>query len=396
MTLLLIGHDANRAGAQLVLLQLMRLLRGRGITLHLLLGAGGPLLDDYRQTADLVVIWPAPEPQIAGVLGDKVLGKLGLYQTLASRRDAQHQADMRQQLRLEAVDLILVNTVTGGRWFDRLNVPEQLPVVTFVHEQEMAVAMYTQADELARLLNRSDHVLAVSRATASYYQTRHGVDPARMSIFTLIDLPAVQQRLTQARAMPDPMPELGIPAGAIVVGGCGNAEWRKGNDLFINLARLVKSRLPHEVVHFVWVGMPPGSLRDDLSLDIDKAGLTDRVHLVAPTPDVLRYLSRFAIFALCSREDPYPLVVIEAGLAGIPVVCFDRAGGAGELVEADGGFVVPYLDLGAMSDRIAELATDPTLRRTLGQRLTQKINDRHDPNQSLSIFLNLLTELTHT
>lgn len=396
MTLLLIGHDANRAGAQLVLLQLMRGLRERGITLHLLLGAGGSLLGEYQQVADSVVIWPASEPNVAGALGDKILGKLGLYQSVAHLRDAKRLAAIYQQLHLDVVDLVLVNTVTGGRWFNLLTLPESMPIVTFVHEQEMAVAMYTRADELAHLLKRSNHVLAVSRATASYYETQHGVDPARLSIFTLIDLPAVQQRMAQARLLPDPMPDLGIPAGAIVVGGCGNAEWRKGNDLFVTLARLVKSRLPHEAIHFVWVGMPPGQLHDDLKLDIDKAGLSDRVHLVAPTPDVLRYLTRFAIFVLCSREDPYPLVVIEAGLAGIPVVCFERAGGAGELVETDGGFVVPYLELGAMSDRIAELATDSTLRRTMGWRLTQKIGERHDPAQSFETFLTLLTDLTTT
>ena len=400
MTLLLIGHDANRAGAQLVLLQLMRLLKDRGLTLHLLLGAGGPLLDEYRQTANSVTLWSGANEPVPGPLGDKILGKLGLYAALAKKRAARQQTRLHQLLHLDSVDLVLVNTVAGGHWFRLLNLPAStvsrpLPVVTFVHEQAMAVAMYAQPDELAYLLQRSQHVLAVSEATAAYYRTAHGVDPAKLSIFTLIDLPAVQHRMEQARLLPDPMPDLGIPANAVLVGGCGNAEWRKGPDLFVILARLVKSRLPNEIIYFVWVGMPAGSLQADLQLDIAKAGLADRVHLVAPTPDVLRYLTRFSIFVLCSREDPYPLVVIEAGLAGIPVVCFDQAGGAGELVETDGGFVVPYLELSAMSDRVCELATDPALRKSLGRRLTQKINQRHDPTQSLNQFLRLTDHLTH-
>ncbi len=400
MTLLLIGHDANRAGAQLVLLQLMRLLRERGLTLHLLLGAGGPLLEDYRQAADSVTIWPEEDTHLLGPLSDKVLGKLGLFAALATRRASQRRAALSKQLNLDSIDLVLVNTVSGGHWFRQLDLASlvlrrRLPVITFVHEQAMAVAMYTQPDELAYLLQRSDHILAVSDATANYYRAHHGVDPTKLSIFTLIDLPAVQTRMEQARLLPDPMPDLGIPAGSVVVGGCGNAEWRKGNDLFVTLARLVKSRLPDEVVHFVWVGMPAGSLRADLQLDIAKAGLAYRVHLVEPTPDVLRYLTRFSIFVLCSREDPYPLVVIEAGLAGVPVVCFDQAGGAGELVETDGGFVVPYLEVGAMSDRISQLTTDPSLRRTMGQALTRKINERHNPAQSLNVFLNLIAQLTH-
>ncbi len=373
----------------------MQLLKARGLTLHLLLGAGGPLLDEYRQTADSVTLWPDADNGVLGPLGDKVLGKLGLYASLAKKTEDQRRADLSQQLKVDTIDLVLVNTVSGSHWFGLLDLPPSVPVITFVHEQAIAVAMYAQPDELAHLLQRSQHVLAVSEATASYYREQHSVDPAKLSIFTLIDLPAVRNRMEQARLLANPMPDLGLPAGAVIVGGCGNAEWRKGPDLFVALARLVKSQLPNEVIYFVWVGMPAGSLQADLQLDITKAGLADRVRLVAPTPDVLRYVSRFSIFVLCSREDPYPLVVIEAGLAGVPVVCFDQAGGAGELVETDGGFVVPYLDLGAMSDRISQLATDSALCRLLGQRLTEKINERHDPTQSLSLFLNLIAHLTH-
>ena len=208
--------------------------------------------------------------------------------------------------------------------------------------------------------------------------------------------------MQQAVAQPTIYPSLGLPADALIVGGCGNAEWRKGNDLFITLARQVIGRAeanrtadtPNRPVHFVWVGVPAGALRDDLVLDIRKAGLADQVHLISPTPDVLRYMSRFDVFLLCSREDPYPLVVFEAGLCGVPVVCFDGAGGAPELVETDGGFVVPYLDLDAMSNRVLTLLHDPDLRHKMGQRLGQKILERHPAQQSVETLVTLFHKLT--
>lgn len=395
-TLLLIGHDANRAGAQLVLLNLMRLLKAEGIQMHLLLGEGGPLLDEYRAICP-VTVWPEPDRYVMGVAADMVLGKLGLWEKFHNRQlNAKSQA-VKAQLNVDSFDLVLVNTAMGSRWFSQLGIPEKTPVVTFVHELDMSVRTYTKPDELAYLLGRTTQLLAVSRATASYYEQEHGFDPKRITLYTLIDTPSLERNVQQARQQANIYESLGLPSNALIVGGCGNAEWRKGNDLFITLARQVIGREEGTTIapiHFVWVGVPEGPLRDDLLLDIRKAGLVDRVHLIPPTPDVLRYMSHFDVFVLCSREDPYPLVVFEAGLCDVPVVCFDNAGGAPELVETDGGFVVPYLNLDIMSRRVFELLHQPNLRRTLGKRLSQKILERHPAQQSVETLVTLFNKLT--
>ncbi|GAB3045845.1 glycosyltransferase family 4 protein [Spirosoma pulveris] len=401
--LLLLGHDANRAGAQIVLLNLMRLLKAEGLSMHLLLGEGGPLLDEYRAICP-VTIWPAPSPYVVGALADKVLFKAGLWERFQTRQQLRRQQAIQAELDINSFDLVLVNTVTSSRWFGQLALPARIPVVTFVHELDMSVRIYTRPDELAFLLSRTTQLLAVSKATARYYERQHGFDPARITRYTLIDTPTLSRSVQQAREQPSPYTSLGLPDNALIVGGCGNAEWRKGNDLFITLARQVIGRVQKDSIvseasmerpiYFVWVGVPAGNLRDDLLVDIRKAGLSDYVHLVPPTPEVLRYLSRFDVFLLCSREDPYPLVVFEAGLSEVPVVCFDEAGGSPELVETDGGFVVPYLDLDAMSNRVIDLLREPDLRKKMGQRLAQKILERHPAQQSVETLVTLFEKLT--
>ena len=373
----------------------MRLLKAEGVQMRLLLGNGGPLLEEYQAICP-VTIWPTPDRYIVGAVADKVLGKLGLWQAFYDRQLKTQQNEVRMQLALDSVDLVLVNTAASSRWFAQLAIPETTPVVTFVHELDMSVRLYTRPDDLAYLLKRTTRLLAVSKATARYYEQQHGFDPARITLYTLIDTPSLEQNVQQARQQPDPYASLGLPTDALIVGGCGNAEWRKGNDLFVTLARQVIGRKSDGTapVHFVWVGVPPGSLRDDLLLDIRKAGLAGRVHLIPPTPEVLRYMSRFDVFVLCSREDPYPLVVFEAGLCHVPVVCFDGAGGAPELVETDGGFVVPYLDLDAMSSQILELLWQPELRQRMGQRLGEKILQRHPAQQSVETLVTLFHQLT--
>jgi glycosyltransferase involved in cell wall biosynthesis len=403
-TILCLGHDANRAGAQLVLLDLLRRLHQTGrFRLRLLLGDGGPLLADYQAVAEVTLRPATDDSPVVGALADRVLDKLGLWRGLYDRRNADRQRAFGTGLGLDSVDLVLINTVSSSRLFAELTplgLPASVPVVTFVHELAMAVEMYSQPDELRSLLARTSQLLAVSRATAEYYVTRHGVDRAIVSLFTLIDIPELDRRIAEARALPDPYPTLGLPPGAVIIGGCGNAEWRKGCDLFITLARLTLNELDSRndpktpPVYFVWVGMPPGQYADQLQADIDKAGMTEFVRLLLPTPDVLRYSTRFDAFALTSREDPYPLVVFEAGLSGVPVVCFAGAGGAPELVGADAGRVVPYLQLDEMRDALTGWVRDPAERRQLGAQLDQKIRQRHNPADAMAtldtVFARLL------
>jgi starch synthase len=71
------------------------------------------------------------------------------------------------------------------------------------------------------------------------------------------------------------------------------------------------------------------------------------------------------VFLLPSIEDGSALVILEAMMAGLPVVVSDQAGAA--LIE-DGvsGFIVPAADASAIVDVVTKLAGDPTLRADAG------------------------------
>jgi glycosyltransferase involved in cell wall biosynthesis len=80
----------------------------------------------------------------------------------------------------------------------------------------------------------------------------------------------------------------------------------------------------------------------------------------------------FDILLLPSREDPFPLVCLEAGLLGKPVICFEKAGGIPELLEDGGGRVVPYLDIDAMAEAVKFYHDHPEIRQADGNRLKEK------------------------
>ena len=126
-------------------------------------------------------------------------------------------------------------------------------------------------------------------------------------------------------------------------------QWRKGTDLFLQLARIVSQQLSN--AHFAWIG---GSARDVLEIehDVRLAGLAQKVRVTGAVAKTADYFGAADVFVLTSREDPYPLVCLEAAALSKPIVCFAGAGGMPEFVEEDCGFVVPYLDLAAMAEGI--------------------------------------------
>ncbi len=85
----------------------------------------------------------------------------------------------------------------------------------------------------------------------------------------------------------------------------------------------------------------------------------------------------FDVLALTSREDSYPLVMLECAALGIPTVCFADGGGAPEFVGAAGGVVVPAGDLDAFARVITRLAADPEDRRRRGQRARDLVVSKH-------------------
>jgi glycosyltransferase involved in cell wall biosynthesis len=171
--------------------------------------------------------------------------------------------------------------------------------------------------------------------------------------------------------------QLGIPLDAIIVGGCGLLEWRKGIDIF-NYTALQVLNSTHKKVHFIWVGVTKKSEEYyHLMYDLQRMGILDKVHLIEGAVDNLKYMACFDVFFMSSREDPYPLVMIEAGLNKTPVVCFENSGGAVDFVGNEKELIIPYLDIKKASEAILQLIDQDENRHKLGAKFNKKAWD-HD------------------
>ena len=154
----------------------------------------------------------------------------------------------------------------------------------------------------------------------------------------------------------DPLPRR---ANGPVIGAVGRLSQEKGYDLAIRaLPNLPGSTL-------VLVG--DGSERERLVALSAELGVSDRVDLVGWSDEPRRYLPGFDAFVLPSRQEGFPLAVVEAMLAGVPVVAADVGSVSEAVVEAETGFLVPRDDPAALTDRLRQLISDSELAQKMGR-----------------------------
>lgn len=388
--ILFISHDANRAGSQLLLLQLLKILKQRNVPMELLLCGDGVVARDFEAVVETVKL-PEPQRYVINRFSDKVLGKLGLIEQIARQTKQRRRDELKTALDAENIGLVFINSIANaGIYYNELDFLHHLPVVLFAHELEMSAGMYAKRNELEFLLKKTDHLIAVAQAVADYYIDDFGFPKDAVSILTLIDHDYIDDSFRNAQR--DLLKtQCGIPDDAIVVGGCGNAEWRKGNDVFNWIARLVIHKTKPLPVYFVWVGAgKEHAIFQLIASDIKRMELSDKIILVPPTPRALDYISRFDILLLSSREDPYPLVVMEAALNETPVVCFEGAGGAPELIANDAGRTIPYMDIPGAADAVIQLILDPGERVLAGQKGRKKVLERHKTGLSIEKIMTII------
>lgn len=95
-------------------------------------------------------------------------------------------------------------------------------------------------------------------------------------------------------------------------------------------------------------------------------GLQNKVKFLGTRSDVPELLSKAHIFVLPSNWEGFPISILEAMRAGLPVVASDVGGVREAVVDGETGFLVPRADVGALRERLSALLRGPRLRARLG------------------------------
>ncbi len=94
--------------------------------------------------------------------------------------------------------------------------------------------------------------------------------------------------------------------------------------------------------------------------------MPEYLRLPGYVPDTAVFHRAADVFALTSREDPFPNVVLESMDAGVPVVAFAGTGGGASLAATVAGRAVPAFDREAYARAVDDLLGDEGARRAVG------------------------------
>ncbi len=373
-SVIFISHDAGRTGAPIVLLDLLRWIKKHtSLNFKIILRGGGELSGEFM----------ALGPTLTRSEFDAGLWKEKLRDFISDSK----------------IKLIYSNTAVNGDVIDDLKSVIDEPdmaVISTIHELEHSIQRFAPGELFILVKKHTNLFIAVSNAVKANLEINHAISREKIRVIhSFVPVAEITRKVSMDSS--SIRQELNIDTGMFVVGGCGTTDWRKGTDLFIEIATTFLEMLTLEDRHrvkFVWVGGDFDS-QDMLRLnhEINQSKLLkERIVFTGIKEQVFPYFSQFDVFLLSSREDPFPLVCLEAGALEKPVVCFDKAGGAPDLVEDDGGFVVPYLDVGEAARALYRLFREPDLARTMGKRISDKVRSQYDVEVSARQIFSIIND----
>lgn len=356
--ILFISHDAHLAGAQILLLNLLKWLKETHPVLQfdVLLAGEGILTCEFQK--------------IATVLKVPMVGKkVNVFERVI------HQYKLKKffkKVQDQKYDLVYNNTFSNGNLLCDLKT-DNLPVITHVHELDYWIKR-NGAENQKKIVSATDFYLTASKSVTNYLIENHICTETNVeTVYEWIDSDFLLHK-NSTNSIKD---FLNLSEDSFIIAASGRESFRKGKDWFIPIAVEVLTKMKNKSIHFVWIG---GHNTEELQYDCLKSGFQNNIHFIEHIANANSYFNEFEIFLMLSREDPFPLVNLETAIWNVPVICFENTGGTEELVEDNCGIKVPYGNLNMFSDAIIKLIESDKERKVMGDTIRRKVLKEYDIN----------------
>ncbi|MGP3966012.1 glycosyltransferase, partial [Nonomuraea sp. 3N208] len=195
----------------------------------------------------------------------------------------------------------------------------------------------------------------------------------------IVQIPNAVHRVDQERSR---------QANPVVV-AAGRLVPQKGFDLLIPAFAQVVAEHPEWRLRIFGTG----PRKRELSGLVEQHGLHEHVALPGRTDRLERELTEASVYALSSRFEGLPMVMIEAMTHGLPVVAFDCPTGPRDVL-SDGvdGVLVPPRDVDALADALKRVVADRKLRVRMGKEAS-KTSRAYAPDLVMPLWEDLFSEL---
>ncbi len=231
--------------------------------------------------------------------------------------------------------------------------------------------LYIHAERLAGRM--SDHIFAVAQAMIDQCVEARVAPAEKYSVvYSGMDMDS----FLEAKPEESLRRELGIPAGAPVVGKIARLFDLKGHDYLIDAAPAIVREFPE--VRFLLVG--DGLLRETLERKIRHYGLEKNFvfsGLVSPD-QVPRYTALMNILVHLSLREGLPRTVVQALAAGVPAIGFALDGTPEVVIPGQTGLLCSPGNVEEVRAAISRLLRNPREATAMGQAGREFVRVRFD------------------
>jgi glycosyltransferase involved in cell wall biosynthesis len=295
--------------------------------------------------------------------------------------------------RLEGANLIYCNTpkaiVLGGliAWRSRRNLVVHLhDLLTDEHFSPMNLRL------LQFFSQRAGLVIANSKATAETFVATGGKASVVEVVYNGFE-PSKFARPADF-SQTDLRKKLDLPTGSMI-GIFGRLTRWKGQHVVLEALRSLPG------VHLAVVGEAlftedDRAYRDELHRTAEEPGLRGRVHFLGFQSDVISLLHAIDVVAHCSvAAEPFGRVIVEAMLAGTPVVA-TRGGGVDEIItDGEDGFLVPPADPVALALAVGKILQEPALASKVSTAALNSASQRFSMEKTVGRIHQLLKDIVY-
>ncbi|MGH8465275.1 MAG: glycosyltransferase, partial [Pseudomonas sp.] len=202
------------------------------------------------------------------------------------------------------------------------------------------------------------------------------------TLYNRIDIDALQRSLVPTS---EARQTLGLDSQAWIVGNVGRLHPDKDQ---ATLLRGFAQALPNLPSGARLAILGKGRLEQSLKTLAAELGIAAQVDFLGQVPDARRYFKAFDAFALSSDHEPFGMVLLEAMVAGVPVLA-TACGGAIEVVEGV-GILFPLADAERLAHGLQHLAVlDEGQRQECAERMLARLHERFSDSAVRNTFWQL-------
>lgn len=215
-------------------------------------------------------------------------------------------------------------------------------------------------------LNASGKVVCISGAIERQYQEwAYGDKRNVITIYGGTDITPSKYTKAEARA------RLKLPADSIIVTNISAIEHIKGIDLIIRAIAILKRKGINVVFAHI------GGLRSDNQINQEYANslrvlakeecVEDKIVWLGKRMDIQEILSAFDIYVHPSRSEGLGSALLEASVAGLPLIGSNVGGIADVICNEKNGYLIDKENAEQLAEAIQRLIEDKALRKRMGE-----------------------------